>query len=357
MSMSKKEILCRVGSIQQLAYVRPVVMSEGRARGSSAYEVKNGPLRMMVMADKCLDIAELSYKGVGLGFLAKPGLMGWNHFDTHGQEALRSIMGGFLFTCGLENICAPCSLDGKDYPMHGRIRTTPAEHVAADAFWDGDEYVIRLGGEMREAELFGENLLLRRSIETVLGENGFVIRDEIENQSFRPEPMLLLYHINFGYPFLSEACQIVLPSRSVEARDESAAPHVHRWQYMDAPRVGEGEYVFIHQLAADSTGETFAAVINPLLNIGLMIEFNRRYLPYFMQWKSVASGDYALGLEPSNSSVYGRPYHVGQNTLHMLHPFCKESIELKVTVLEGCRDFDALHERAERLLATQLPER
>ena len=41
-----------------------------------------------------------------------------------------------MFTCGLENICAPYSSQGKDYPMHGRIRTTPAEHTGAWARWE-----------------------------------------------------------------------------------------------------------------------------------------------------------------------------------------------------------------------------
>ena len=75
-----------------------------------------------------MDIASLEYKGMNLNFTSKPGLNGRNPFDTHGEEALRSIMGGLFFTCGLENICAPCTTDGKDYPMHGRMRTTPAEH-------------------------------------------------------------------------------------------------------------------------------------------------------------------------------------------------------------------------------------
>ena len=109
------------------------------------------------MIDKCLDIAEVNWKGYNISFLSKPGLTGRNHYDTHGAEAQRSIMGGMLFTCGLENICAPCLADGKEYPMHGRMRTTPAEHVGADTYWtDGDEpqYIINISGEMREAELF-----------------------------------------------------------------------------------------------------------------------------------------------------------------------------------------------------------
>lgn len=59
----KKTLLSKVGSMQQLMYVRPVTYEEGRARGMRAYEVKNGPLRFGVMADKCLDITDVSFLG------------------------------------------------------------------------------------------------------------------------------------------------------------------------------------------------------------------------------------------------------------------------------------------------------
>lgn len=348
--MDKKALLARVGNIQQLAYVRPVTYREGRSQNMSAYVVKNGPMSFTVMADKCLDLAELSYKGINLSFLAKPGLMGRNHFDTNGDEAIRSIMGGLLFTCGLENICAPCSVGGKNYPMHGRIRTTPAEHLSANAAWQGDDYKICIHGEMREAELFGENMVLRRRIETTLGGKSIVIRDEIENQSFRSEPMLLLYHFNLGFPLLTEQAQLILPTSSVTPRDDSSARYVPHWNAMEAPRVGASEQVFIHELASDNEGNTFAAVFNKDLNLGLKIEFNQKYLPYFMQWKSLASGDYVLGLEPSNASVHGKKFHLENDTQHQLGSFCKESTELRITILEGNEDFNALLASAEKLI-------
>lgn len=333
--MKKQDILRRVGSMQQLAYVRPITHTEGRAGGLRGYMVKNGPLSFEALADKCLDVGELSYKGVNISFLSKPGLQGRNHYDTHGGEAQRSIMGGLFFTAGLENICAPCTLEGKDYPMHGRIRTTPAEHLRADGRWVGDDYVLRVAGEMREAELFGENLVLRRSIETRYGEKSLRVVDEIENQSFRPEPLMLLYHINIGYPLLDEGTELLLPTRSVTARDRDAQGHEDGWNKMDAPRDNEPEYVFIHDLAGTEENWSAAAVVNEKLGLGLLIEFSRENLPYFMEWKSTASGDYVLGLEPSNASVYGRPFHEKEGTLHRLAPFAAERNELRFTVLDG----------------------
>lgn len=165
-----------------------------------------------------------------LSFTAKPGLNGRNPFDTHGQEALRSIMGGLFFTCGLQNICGPCETDGVEYPMHGRIRTTPAEHLCADSYWDGDDYVLEVRGEMRESELFGTNLVLRRTIRSVYGSGRLEIIDRVENQSPEEAQLMLMYHCNFGYPFLRPGTRLVLPSKGVKGREEWSQQHLEQWE-------------------------------------------------------------------------------------------------------------------------------
>ena len=349
--MKKIDWLRYNGSMQQAAYVRRIEYEEGRSKGMRAVEVKNGPMRFTVMEDKAIDICELEYKGMQMNFLSKPGLNGRNPFDTHGTEAQRSIMGGLFFTCGLENICAPyIDRNGKEYPMHGRMRTTPAEHICADSVWNGDDYVMTVKGEMREAELFGENLVLRRTITTKLGESLIHIDDQITNEAFRPEPMMLMYHCNIGWPFLSEKSRLVLPTRKVTPRDRIAAVHIDSWNVMSSPRENEPECVYLHELTGNEKGETFAAVINDEQKLAFVIEFNRSQFPYFMQWKSIASGDYALGLEPSNSSVYGRPYHEKEGTLHMLEPQAAESKRLTFKILEGSEAIMELERRRDLLL-------
>ena len=104
---------------------------------------------------------------------------------------------------------------------------------------------------------------------------------------------------------------------------------------MEEPKDNEPEYVFLHEMASDQDGNTFAVVMNRKLGIGLKIEYNTRELPYFMQWKSTASGDYALGLEPANSSVYGKPYHIKENSLHQIEPFDTEKKRIVLTFLSG----------------------
>lgn len=337
----KQDFMKYLGSMQQVASVRPAVYAEGRSSGLKVYEMKNGCLSCQILADKCLDIGSISYKGINMSFLSKPGMQGRNHYDTNGEEAIRSIMGGFFFTAGLENICAPCTVGGVDYPMHGRIRTTPGEHLCSDARWEDGRYVLRVRGEMREAALFGENMVLRREISSVYGEKTITVTDEIENESYREEPLMILYHINIGYPFLDENTRLYIPTRSVTARDRDGEGQEDRYDRMDAPKDNEPEYVFIHDLKTDGAGDTEILAVNEALGLGLRLFYNTKYLPYFMEWKSTASGDYVIGLEPANSSVYGRVYHEKQGTLHKLEPFAREKNVLNFQILDGEEEIGA----------------
>lgn len=337
----KSELMKYMGSMQQAAYIRPLTYAEGRSTGLKAYEVKNGSLRYTLMADKCLDMAELSYNGVNFSFLSKPGLQGRNAYDTHGDEAVRSIMGGMFFTAGAETICAPCEINGVEYPMHGRLRTTPGEHLSADAYWAADGYHLKASAEMREAALFGENMVLRRSIETVYGSKTITLTDTFENEGFRYEPLMLLYHINLGWPFLDEHVRLHIPTNAITARDAASEGHEAEYDRMDPPKDNEPEYVFIHDIRTDAEGNACAIAVNRALGLGLEIGWNTANLPYFMEWKSTASGDYVIGLEPANSSVYGRPWHEARGSVHRLAPFHRETNVLTFTVLDGQKEIDA----------------
>ena len=327
----QSDIMKKVGSIQQAAYVRPITYKEGLSRDLQAYDVKNGKMSFRVLTDKCLDMSEFSYAGVNMSFLSKQGLegLGRDDFDA------RSIMGGFFFTAGLDNIGGPCNVNGATYPQHGRIRTTPAEHVCGDAFWVDDEYHLKVSGEIREATLFGENLVLRRSIETIYGSKSFTLTDEIENQAFRPEPLMILYHINIGWPFLDEGVKLYIPTAKITPRNSDAKDHEERYDVMDAPKDNEPEYVFLHDIIADSNGNSEVIAVNPNLKLGLRIAWNTKYLPHFMEWKSTASGDYVIGLEPANSLVHGRAWYEENGNIHKLAPFAKEKNILTFTVLDG----------------------
>ena len=81
-----KKLMKYCGSLQQLVYARPVTYKEGRAEHMNAIEAKCGDIFFHSAADKALDITDLTYKGMNMTFLAKPGLEGRNQYDTNGQD-------------------------------------------------------------------------------------------------------------------------------------------------------------------------------------------------------------------------------------------------------------------------------
>ena len=151
---------------------------------------------------------------------------------------------------------------------------------------------------------------------------------------------MLLYHVNLGWPFLDESLRLYLPTRKVAPRDARAEGHADAYDRMDPPTDDEPEYVFIHDLKPEADGTLRAVAVNAALGLGLEIAWNEANLPYFMEWKSIASGDYVIGLEPANSSVYGRPWHEARGTVHRLAPFATETNVLTFTVLDGEDEID-----------------
>ena len=157
--MRKEELLRLCGSMEQLVTARPIEFRDGKADGLKGILVQNGPLETLLMESKCLDPAWLRYKGINISFLSKPGLQGKTCLETDPQQSGRSMMIGAMMTCGFENIHGGQTIDGNFYPAHGRIRSTAAEKVCTDAAFVNGDYAVTVSGEMREATLFGENMV------------------------------------------------------------------------------------------------------------------------------------------------------------------------------------------------------
>ena len=75
--------------------------------------------------------------------------------------------------------------------------------------------------------------------------------------------------------------------------------------------------------------ERRAAIVNPKLNTRMTITWSDT-LPILSHWRSMASGDYVCGLEPSNTYIMGRANERANGTLPTLKPF--ESVHNAVTI-------------------------
>jgi galactose mutarotase-like enzyme len=307
--LTRGELRRRVGRLEQVAGITPLVFDDGPARGTRALRFRTGGgLAFEVLPDRGMDLGGAEYRGVPLAWLSHTGVVAPSFHEPEDEGWLRSFGGGLLVTCGLQNVGRPSERDGEPLGLHGRVSNTPASNVSREERWDEEGCVLLARGEVRESRVFGPNLALRRTVSARLGESRLRVEDEVENEGFRPEPLMLLYHINLGWPLLVEGARLAGPGRqgdTPEPRDEAAAAGLQTWDRFDAPTPGIAERVFYHRPAAGADGWAEARLENPGLRLALSVRFRPEELPEFAQWTMTGEGTYVLALEPATCRVGG----------------------------------------------------
>lgn len=271
----------KIGNKHQLCSVHKMQFQDGREKGHNILLVENGCLSFMLLIDNCLDLYQLKHKGTNISYISKSGLIGKDDcfIDT--------FPGGMIYTCGLDVV-------GNREPMHGKIHTMPSTITKIDY----NEKEIEIVAEIRQTGLFLNNLLLRRTYKTSYLSEKITIINEIINDGYVDANYCLLFHINVGYPMLDSCTKIQMPVISTTPRTEWAAKNISDCLNMKEPVDGEFEQVFYHKLQ-----NGFVSVINDKISKMLTINYDNKMLPELIEWKSMASGDYALGIEPSTTTL------------------------------------------------------
>lgn len=334
--MDEKELKPYVGSMDQLARIRTSVLDDSRGRGIRIADIDNGSgLRFTVLLDRGMDIGDASFKGTPFAYQTPVGLVHPSHFEADGFGWLRSFGAGLLTGCGLRNVGGPKAeekmrVDGP-LGLHGRLSNTPAEDVAVSKGWENGKYCLSVCGKVREVCFFGENLELKRTISTAMGDNSIAICDEITNLGVRSSPLMLLYHINAGFPLLSENSVVEGRVKQTTPCTENAATAVGEWNRCQKPAGGYVEQCFSHDVETDLDGMARMTLRNPEYGLAMEVAYRKTELPYFTQWKMMGAQEYVMGLEPANCSPNGHPGEQKNGTLKIIEP--GEVVRTKVVVI------------------------
>ena len=348
--LSREQYLRRVGDAGQAFGIRAVEYAAGKGRLIRAYQVDTGGgLSYEVAESKGLDVPYFRYRGVPFGFETKASVSSLWIADEQGMAYRGSLGAGFLYTAGLANVGGACEEDGFYHYAHGALKNTPAQNVCWESAWEGDECALRIAGEVRDAQFFGRNLVLRREILSRAGEKRLWIDDCIENQGFAPEQMMLLYHLNLGFPLLDEETCLYAPVLESEALSEHTARNDPDYARMAAPVDNNEEYLHALRLKADAEGRTLCAVYNPRLNLGLYVCYDVEPLRYLIEWKCIRSGDYALGVLPSSCKPLGRRAEREAGQARYLAPFEKVRLRLEIGVIDSAAELAQVRARIDRL--------
>lgn len=334
-TFKKSDVSPRVGRMDQLAAIRRLAYEDGKGRGMRVLDFNNGSgLSFSVLPDRGMDIAQASYKGAGLAWLSCNADVAPHFYEAGGIEWLRTWGGGLLTGCGLANVGGPNECNGEQHGLHGRLSHIPAEEVNSAAAWsdDGSSYTLSACGRVRHSRVFGEKLVCTRKISTALGDDSITVCDTIENQGFVPSPLMLLYHINLGWPLIDAGVTLEAPEHKITPQTEQAAAGLADWNKASAPVAGFAEQVFYHDLPADNAGLASIRVVNKRLNLELEVAYRVAELPYLVQWKMMGQGEYVMGLEPANCYPEGQSRIAERGLLRQLAPGEKTETFLRLAV-------------------------
>ena len=275
-----------LGNLEQLCFAREVSGEYGKM-----IYVKCGKLFLSLNVDRCLDIYDLSYAGDNMAYLSAVGL---NDYSLATEFSAR-FEGGFLYSCGLENIGAPTENTLTHGTMHHKkCKLTKMECLSQS---------VIISGIIDFSVQFGQKIKIRRTYE--ITQNNVILTDEFLLSVQKTAQIMQLYHFNFGYPMLDKDVQITFPGKNVVARNEHAQSGMERKDVFSAPIENFEEQCYICSCADDTCQ---ASVENKKLGRKVTFRYSGKSFPKLVEWKSERAGDYALGIEPCTTHLDNKEY-------------------------------------------------
>lgn len=318
MSADRDVIERHAGDLAAAGGVRSVVLADGVERGIRVLEFRTGGgLRFDVLVDRAMDIGLAEFDDISVGWRSStgfrnPGLHEVN--DEDGLSWLRS-MSGLLVSAGLDHTLFGGSVDASPYAyppratvrhgLHGRVANIPARLLGYGERWEDGRCVLWAEGEVRQSAIFAEHLVLRRRIEADLGGTEIRLSDTVVNGGFDRTPHMFLYHVNVGWPLLSEGTRFDANVSDTIWSSDSVASQGASHTVFSGPQPGFVEQVYEHVLVPGEDGRTRAQLVNDKLGRGFEVDYDPVAFPAFFEWLNLREGSYAVGLEPSTHHVTG----------------------------------------------------
>jgi len=168
-----------------------------------------------------------------------------------------------------------------------------------------------------------------------MGKSSLLIHDVIENEGFADQPLMVLYHVNLGYPLLDDGSRMVCNSKTITPNSDIAREEIDQYNVIGPPVPGAFERLYFHDPVPDADGYAAAALVNETLELGAYVRFRKDQLPNLIQWKQLGAAEYVLGMEPANCLPLGRIKQRERGELEILPPGGKKEVELEIGILDG----------------------
>lgn len=327
--------------------VRRETLRGGKQEGVDRIVIDTGFVRAALLPTRGMSVQELRVFDQRIGWdspsqeivhpskinLAARGGLGW-------LEGFNE----WLVRCGLEFAGHPGedefvdntgATQTADLTLHGRIGNLPARKVVLVI--DEDEKTIRLQGIVDERTFYGPRLRLETEFSVPLRGIQWRVSDRVINVGAQPQEFQLIYHANYGPPFLGEGSKLLVPAKTIAPMNAKAAGAIDTWKTYLGPTAGFLEEVYLIEPCADEEGFCEALLIAPDGETATGVRWNVAELPYFTQWKNTAAvaDGYVTGLEPGTGFPYNRRVERAAGRVPVLQPGESRSFTLDYRVYIG----------------------
>lgn len=326
----------RVGDDKQLAYVNMAAFVDGPESGSRFVDVRMaGSVHAVILADRGMDLGQVWLQGHPVAWISGTGPVNPAYGDD--ENWLRLFHGGLLTGVGLENVGLPSEIDGTKYGLHGRLSLTPARNV----HWyvpEDDPNAVAVCGRVRESVVHGIDLELTRTYRFSTRQPTIIVQDRLVNRGYSPAPVMMLYHINVGYPVVDASSYVVAPDHEALPFNEASVDGVANHLQLGPPRPDATAEVFELVLSPHDSDEVTVGVINenfaPTEGLGVLVTYSKTDLPRLWEWRMLGQGRYLVGIEPSTCGLSGRRDAIESGELEYLAP--GESRECAIRIEIAC---------------------
>lgn len=333
----------KISNPTQLGGIETSVLDNGAGRGTRIAWVNTGSgLRYKIVIDRAMDIADASYNQHNLSWISHTGVTPPEAFSQRGADWLRTFGGGLVTTCGLSHFGPPEEDEHGARGLHGFISNQPSEieSIIQPEPLQG-RMDMSITGKIKETQLFGPSFELKRTVSGTLGKAVIRIHDEVLNIANTPQPHMILYHCNFGWPLVDEGADILWQGTWKSAgreNDDKIFRDGNNFRKCPAPvetHKGGGEAVVFIDPVAGPTGQSVCGLHNSELGIAIALRFNKDQLPCLTNWQHWGKGEYVTGLEPGTNPPIGQARARKQDQLAFLQPGEKKVYDLEFEVLHN----------------------
>lgn len=328
--------------------VTKTTLRGGRQEGVELITVDNGMLKLVLCPTRGMGIMSVTMRDFQLKWDSPVTEIVHPHFiDLNSRGGLGWLEGfnEFMCRCGLESNGHPgtdrfVNNVGDEAEMeltlHGKIANIPASSVEVTVDRQAP-YTIRIRGQVNEKFLFGPKLELRTEIAVVPGETSFQLTDVVTNVGAQEQEFQILYHANFGRPFLQQGSQVVAPVKTVKPFNDHAAAEMDRWATYSAPTTGFIEQVYLLTLRGDENNHTAALLHNKSMDSAASISWSLDELPYLTVWKNTGAVEdgYVTGIEPGTNYPNNRSVEREAGRVPKLSPGESRQMSLTFRLLTG----------------------